>query len=60
MIHPGRIPIAVKLAYTAFVAILVPYYWATYSPWNFLYFCDLSLLLTLPAPWLEQPLLLSL
>jgi hypothetical protein len=51
---------AVKVAYTAFVAILVPYYWMTYSPWNFLFFCDLALLLTLPALWLESPLLMSL
>jgi hypothetical protein len=60
MISPGQIPIALKAAYTVFVAILVPYYWVTYSPWNFLFFCDLSLLLTFPALWLEQPLLLSL
>ena len=55
-----RIPLAVKLAYTTFVAIVVPYYWMTYSPWNFLSFCDVALLLTLPALWLENSLLLSL
>jgi hypothetical protein len=57
---PNRIPLAVKLAFTAFVAVLVPYYWVTYSPWNFLFFCDVALLLTLPALWLESPLLMSL
>jgi hypothetical protein len=60
MSRRNRIPIALKVVYTAFVAVLVPYYWLTYSPWNFLYFCDVALLLTLPALWLESPLLMSL
>ncbi len=56
---PARntIPLAVKLAYTLFVAVLVSNYWRTYSPWTFLFFCDVALLLTLPALWLESPLL---
>lgn len=60
MTEQNRIPLAVKLAYTVFVAILVPNYWRAYSPWTFLYFCDVALILTLPALWLESPLLLSL
>ena len=55
-----RVPLAVKLAYTAFVAVLVPYYWVTYTPWNFLFFCDVALLMTLAALWLESPLLASI
>jgi hypothetical protein len=55
-----RIPLALKLAYTLFVAILVPYYWVMYTPWNFLFFCDLALLITLPALWLESSLLMSI
>ena len=55
-----RIPVVVKLAYTAFVGVLVPYYWATYTPWNFLFFCDVALLMTLAALWLESPLLASI
>jgi hypothetical protein len=55
-----RIPIAVKLAYTAFACVLVPYYWVTYTPWNFLFFCDVALLMTLAALWLESPLLASI
>ena len=38
----AKVPLLAKLAYTAFVAVLVPYYWATYTPWNFLFFCDLA------------------
>lgn len=60
MTRQARIPLALKLAYTIFVAILVPYYWVTYSAWNFLFFCDLALLMTLPALWLESSLLLSI
>jgi len=55
-----RIPRWVKLAYTVFVAILVPWYWVTYTPWNFLYFCDIALLVTGVAIWIESPLLVSM
>ncbi len=54
------IPLAVKLAYTLFVAVLVPKYWMTYSAWNFLFFCDVALLVGLCAFWLENPLLMSM
>ena len=60
MAQGHRIPVALKLAYTAFVAVLVPYYWVTYSPWNFLFFCDVALLIALAALWSENPLLMSL
>ncbi len=53
------IPFAIKLLYSAFVVILVPLYWATYGPWNFLYFCDVALLVTAVAIWIESPLLVS-
>ena len=56
----GRIPLWVKIAYTAFVCVLVPYYWSAYGPTNFLYFCDVALLMTLAAIWLESPVLASM
>jgi len=55
----SAIPLAIKLLYSAFVAVLVPLYWTAYGPWNFLYFCDVALLLTAVAIWLENPLLIS-
>jgi hypothetical protein len=55
----GRIPLWVKLAYTAFVAVLVPFYWRAYGPTNFLYYCDVALLMTLVALWTEWSLLAS-
>jgi hypothetical protein len=56
----ARIPLAVKLAYTAFVAVLVPYYWNAYGPTNFLYFCDVALLMAVVAMWKEDSLLASM
>ena len=58
--NPPAIPIWVKVAYSAFVTLVVPYYWVTYSPWNFLYFCDIALLVTAVAIWIESPLLISM
>ncbi len=58
-IRTSRIPLWVKLAYTAFVAVLVPYYWRAYGPTNFLYFCDVALLMALVAVWTERALLAS-
>jgi hypothetical protein len=56
----GYIPLWIKVIYTAFVAVLVPLYWITYGPWNFLYFCDIALLATAVAIWIESPLLVSM
>jgi hypothetical protein len=55
-----RIPVWVKLAYSAYVAVVVPCYWAAYTPWNFLYFCDIALLVTAVAIWMDSPLLVSM
>jgi hypothetical protein len=63
--NPGRekaagIPLWLKIIYTAFVAVLVPVYWREYTPWNFLYFCDVALLITLLGMWTESRLLISM
>lgn len=51
---------AIKLAYTAFMAVLIPVYLRQYGLTNFLYFCDLALLFTLAGLWLDEPLLISM
>ncbi len=56
----SRIPWWVKLAYSAFVCILVPYYWRNYGPTNFLYFCDVAVFMVLVALWREDPLWASM
>lgn len=47
------------MAYTAFMAVLVPVYWYYYGPANFLYYCDVALFFTLAAVWTERSLLAS-
>jgi hypothetical protein len=51
-----RVPLLIKVAYTAFLCVLVPFYLNAYGPTNFLYFCDVALFLTLVSLWLEWPL----
>lgn len=55
----AQIPVFVKWAFSAFMAVLVPVYWANYGPTNFLYFCDLALILTLIAVWRNSALAAS-
>jgi hypothetical protein len=56
----SRIPVWLKWAYTAFMLVLVPVYWANYGPTNFVYFCDGALFLSLVAIWTENALLASM
>ncbi len=46
----AQVPLWLKLAYTAFMAVLVPVYWVNCGPTNFVHFCDAALFLTSPAP----------
>ena len=54
------LPIEPKVAYTAFVAVLVPVYLRQYGPGNFLWFSDIALFAGCLALWLELPLLASM
>lgn len=56
----SRIPLWVKWLYTGFVAILVPYYLHCYGPTNFLYYCDVAVLMALVAVWREDSLWASM
>jgi hypothetical protein len=56
----GLVPLWLKIAYSAFMAVLIPVYWYYYGPTNFLYFCDVALILTLVGVWIESPLLISM
>jgi hypothetical protein len=56
----AKIPLALKIAFTVFMIVLVPFYWRQYGPTNFLYFCDVALFFTLAAVWTEKPLLASM
>lgn len=56
----NRLPLWLKVAYTGFMAVLVPVYWHFYGPTNFLYFCDLALIITLIGISIESPFLVSM
>jgi len=58
--NTSRVPLWLKLAYTAFMAVLVPVYWYNYGPTNFLYFCDIALFVTLIGIWRESAVLISM
>lgn len=53
---PNRLPLWSKIAFTAFMAVLVPVYLRDYGWTNFLYFCDAALFCTLIAFWTEKPI----
>ena len=46
-----KIPLSVKVAYSAFMAILIPYYYHEYGLYNFLWFCDVALIVTFIGMW---------
>src|SRR5258708_11411159 len=54
-----RIPLWVKVLYSSFVLVLIPHYIRAYGPPIFLSFCDVALLLTFVAIWLENAFLIS-
>jgi hypothetical protein len=55
----GGFDVWIKIAYTAFVAAIIPVYWRHYGWRNFLWFSDIALFGTCIALWLESPLLVS-
>src|SRR5580698_504886 len=57
---PRKIPLTAKIAASVFLAVMVPIYWHTYGPTNFLWFCDAALILAVGGMWLESPLIISM
>lgn len=56
----NRIPMPVKVTYSTFIVVLVPYYTRFYGPANFLWICDIALCLTAVALWIESSFLASM
>jgi hypothetical protein len=54
-----RIPLWLKLLWTAWVLVWVPVYWRAYGLQNFLFFCDLGNLFIVAGLWFESPLIFS-
>lgn len=55
----NRIPLGLKVGWTLWVGIWIPFYWAYYGPQNFVWFCDIANLVLTVALWRESPLLFS-
>src|ERR1700736_3925737 len=55
-----HLPVTVKVVYTLFIVVLVPFYWRFYGPANFLWLCDLALLVMVLALWMENRFLASM
>jgi hypothetical protein len=55
-----QIHLGIKIGYTLFLLVLVPVYWTHYGVRNFLWFSDISLMVTGAALWLESSLLASM
>jgi hypothetical protein len=56
----AHVPLAVKVGFSVFMAILFPIYLHYYGPTNFLYVCDVSMMLTLIGIWPENRLMISM
>jgi hypothetical protein len=54
-----RIPLSIKLLWTACVMAWIPLYWRQYGLQNFLFFCDFGNLLIAAGLWLESRLIFS-
>jgi hypothetical protein len=59
IVNNSRIPLWLKLAWTAWIVIWLPVYWRQYGAQNFLYFCDLGNFLITLGLWLESRAILS-
>jgi hypothetical protein len=54
-----RIPLWLKVLWTAWLLVWAPLYWRQYGLQNFLFFCDLGNVFVAAALWFESPLLFS-
>lgn len=53
-------PLWLKVSYTLYAVVTVAVYARKYPLWNFLWFSDIALIVTVPALWLEHSLLASM
>jgi hypothetical protein len=53
-------PLWLKVSYTVYAAVTIAVYIRKYPLWNFLWFSDIALILTVPALWLDNSLLASM
>jgi hypothetical protein len=54
-----RLPLWLKITWTAWLVVWAPIYWRQYGPQNFLFFCDIGNVLIGIGLWLESALIFS-
>lgn len=54
------VTLALRVLFTAMVAVIVPVYWVKHGPANFLWFSDIALFGVTAALWIDSPLLSSM
>jgi hypothetical protein len=54
-----RLPLWLKIVWTAWLVVWAPLYWKQYGLQNFLFFCDIGNVLIGVALWMESPLIFS-
>lgn len=59
MLNQGRVPLWLKVVWTAWLIVWAPVYWRQYGAQNFLFFCDIGNILIGIGLWLESPLIFS-
>lgn len=55
----SRIPLTVKILWTAWLLVWAPVYWKHYGAQNFLFYCDIGNIVIAIGLWSESSLLLS-
>lgn len=56
----NQIPLWLKILATCFLCVFVPVYWIKRGPANFLWFCDIALIVVTVALWMESRFLVSM
>ena len=54
-----RLPVWLKITWTAWLLVWAPYYWKSYDAQTFLYFCDIGNILIGVALWAESRIIIS-
>ncbi len=56
----NKVPRAVKVLFTGYMAVFTSVYWYLYGPTNFLYLCNVALFLALIGMWTKKSLPMSM
>jgi len=60
IIQNAKLSVWLKILVSFYIVVLIPVYWIELGPANFLWFCDIALLIMVVALWRESQLLVSI